>query len=251
MGEQSALPSFSNQILMLRNNSNNLPDNSLSAAEDDNTPLYTLNDDDINTPHIEYEENEDEEDQEDIKSLSPLRILFKTLLTPVEGWKALRRADFQTDMFASKCFYPLTAAASVSCVSSVFFEANKSISDWAIDGLITFIAFFFGYFSILLLGDIILPKASKSILKKEVGKQFVMLSLSSLALFDIFFNLVPMLSPVLVFLPIWTIYIIFKGVRVFRVPENVASSTTGLLCLLTIGIPLFWQWLLSLLLINN
>ncbi len=90
-----------------------------------------------------------------------------------------------------------------------------------------------------------LPSKSRDIIKKDIGKQFVMLAMSSLAIFWIFIQIMPMLEPVLVFLPLWTIYLIYKGVRILRVPEEVENSTTGLLCMLIIGIPVLWNWVLT------
>lgn len=236
-------------------------DKPLYAIEDDEKPLYEIEDSLSPQPEEEYciddeEEDEDDEDMDEEqpteesvvsekKNPSPVRLLFKTMFTPVEGWKALKRARLKTEEFASRCYYPLIALAAISEVSKIFYEANVSVSDWAVDGLITFMTFFFGYFSVLLAGDFMLPSKSRDIIKKDIGKQFVMLAMSSLAIFWIFIQIMPMLEPVLVFLPLWTIYLIYKGVRILRVPEEVENSTTGLLCMLIIGIPVLWNWVLT------
>lgn len=211
-------------------------------------PLYSIEEDsDIESDIDEDDDNDGSPDPEpeQPKRLSPLQVLFKTMLTPVEGWKALRRARFKSDEVASRCFYPLIALAAVSDVAAMFYEAHVTFTDWAIDGLITFITFFFGYFTVLLVGGVILPRKSRFIVKEEVGKQLVMISMSTLALFWVFIQLLPMIEPVLVFLPLWTIYLIYKGVRVYRVKDEAVNSTTGLLCMLVIGAPLFWNWLFS------
>lgn len=242
-------------------------DKPLYAIEDDEKPLYEIEDSLSPRPEGEYcaddeEEDADEEEEEEDEDMdeeqlteesvvsekknpSPVRLLFKTMFTPVEGWKALKRARLKTEEFASRCFYPLIALAAISEVSKVFYEANVSVSDWAVDGLITFMTFFFGYFTVLLAGGFMLPPKSRDIIKKDIGKQFVMLAMSSLAIFWIFIQIMPMLEPVLVFLPLWTIYLIYKGVRILRVPEEVENSTTGLLCMLIIGIPVLWNWVLT------
>lgn len=234
-----------------------------SINDPDEEPLYSI-DDSISSPlksNEDYEENDDEDDEDDLdfdlginsnsededeaKGLSPLRVLFKTMLTPVEGWKALRRAHFSTETFAARCFYPLVAVAALSQSASLFYEANVSLSDWVMKAVVTFVTYFFGYFTILLVGGVVLPKKARPILKKEIGKQFVMLALSTLALFATAINLVPMLDPVLVFLPLWTIYMVMKGVRLMRVPQDCINSTIGFLCMLIIGIPLFWNWIMT------
>ena len=52
-----------------------------------------------------------------------------------------------------------------------------------------------------------------------------------------------MLEPILVFLPLWTVYIICRGVRFLKFPKEREHLATGILCLLTVGMP----WLLRLL----
>ena len=179
---------------------NNDIDKPLYAIEDDEKPLYEIEDSLSPRPEEEYcidDMDEEQPTEESVvsekKNPSPVRLLFKTMFTPVEGWKALKRARLKTEEFASRCFYPLIALAAISEVTKIFYEANVSVSDWAVDGLITFMTFFFGYFSVLLAGGFMLPSKSRDIIKKDIGKQFVMLAMSSLAIFWIFIQIMPML----------------------------------------------------------
>lgn len=208
--------------------------------ENDEEPLYNLEEEDQ-----KLNDNEPPTDDNPVKRLSPIGMLFRIMFTPVEGWKSLKRARFRSEEVASRCFYPLIALAAVCDVAKMFYESDFTFSDWAIQGLTIFIAFFFGYFTVLLLGSMILPKKSRALLKTDIGKQFVMVCLSTLAIFYSLICLFPMVEPVLVFLPIWTIYLIYKGVRILRVDKDVENSTTGYLCLLIIGVPIFWNWLFS------
>lgn len=243
-------------------------DKPLYSIDDDDSPLYKLEDDIIssdqdrsesedNVSSDEDDEYPDEEEAEDeyveddatgeqtAKDPSPLGLLFKTMFTPVEGWKALKRARLKTETFASRCFYPLIGLCAVSQAMHMFYEANVTFADWAKYGLSTFMTFFFGYFTAILFGGIVLPRKSRDMLKKEIGKQFVMLAMSTLALFWTVIQIVPMFEPVLVFLPLWTIYLVYKGVRILRVSKDVENSTTGLLCILIIGVPILWNWLVT------
>ncbi|MDE7180701.1 MAG: hypothetical protein K2N88_05835 [Muribaculaceae bacterium] len=223
-------------------------DNEDSETDDDNgSPFDNSSNGEDDTE--DYDEVEDEEDgeEEEPGELRPscLGILFKTMFTPVEGWKALKRARFTSDEFASRCFMPMVGLAAISNAVKIFYEANYSFADWLIDALSTFLLFFFGYFSVILVGSWILPRLSRYFLKKEIGKEFVMLSLSTLALFWALIMVLPMLDPVLVFLPLWTIYLIFKGIRVIRVPADVLNSTTAIMIILINAMPLLWNWIIN------
>lgn len=210
-------------------------------------PIYKIKEDDQDKPLYIIEDDTDETREERERSVkpAPINVLFKIMFTPVEGWKALKRGKYKTDDISGKCFYPLIALAAVCDVAAMFYEANFTFSDWAISGLTTFITFFFGYFTVLLAGSYILPLKTRGLLKLDIGKQFVMMAMSTLSIFYALTQLIPMLEPVLVFLPVWTIYLIFKGVKVLRIPQSVENSTTGYLCLLIIGAPLLWFWLFT------
>lgn len=202
-------------------------------------------DDNLVTPSEPNDDVENGSPDDKNDKISPLKVLFKTMFTPVEGWKALRRAKFTEEKFASDCFYPLVGLAAISEASMFIYEANVTPTQFVVKAAITFVTFFFGYFGVILCGGFMLPKGARFLLKSGVGKEMVMLALSSLALFLTVINLLPMLEPVLVFLPLWTIYIVIKGVRQMRVPSDCVNSTSGLLCMLLIGVPLFWHWLLT------
>lgn len=219
-------------------------DKPLYSIDDDETPLYKLDEEEENIDVGESENQNSEEIEPSGKKISPLIVLFRIMLTPVEGWKILKRSRFKTDDFAAKCFYPLLACAALSDISGIFYEANFTVTDWVIKGFTTFITFFFAYFTIIFTAGLILPKQSRGLTKTDIGKQFVMIAMSTLTIFWILIQILPMIEPVLVFLPLWTIYLCFKGIRVIRVNKDVENTTTLVLCVLIIGIPLFWNWLI-------
>lgn len=192
----------------------------------------------------EDDEEYDEDDDNRLNRGNIFSLLFKILSTPVEGWKELKRRRYLPEEIASGMFYPSIAVASLSEFASMIFT-TVGLSECLMEALITFIAFFFGYFTVMLIGGVILPKLSREIIKTAIGKEFVMVNISTLALFYAAMRLLPMIDAVLVFLPIWTIYLIYKGVRILRIPEEVETRTKILLTFLIIGSPLFWSWIMD------
>lgn len=178
------------------------------------------------------------------QALSPLAVMFKTMFTPVEGWKSLKRSRIPADMFASRCFYPLLAIASLSEFADMFYEAHIGIVDMIVRSLIVFISFFFGYFSALTLSTLTLSSI-KDNMKSSLGKDFIMLSMSTLAIFYTLFNLLPMIGPALVFLPIWTVYMIYRGARILRAPREKESMVVVVISTLVIGMPILWSWVFT------
>lgn len=203
-------------------------------------PLYEIDDED--DEDINSEENDS---GTEIKKFSPFSLLFKIMIGPKDGWRALKRSKISTDAFGASCFYPVLALTAISETAALFFEANKTVQDIVVDGLSTFITYFFGYFMAILLCGIVLPKNCRDIAHSQFGKLFIMVGMTTLALFHILLNILPMFDPVLVFLPIWTIFITVRGVHILRVPKDKETSVAGLLSLLIIACPLFCNWLIG------
>ena len=85
---------------------------------------------------------------------------------------------------------------------------------------------------------------------EDFSKIFVCISLSTLCLFFTLLDIFPMLWAVLIFLPIWTIYAICRGVRFFKFPENKKAAFTVILSGLIVGVPCLIDWFLQAILPN-
>lgn len=192
------------------------------------------------------EEEDEEEDYEDNsgQNRNPVIMMLRTLLTPIEGWKAIRRSKITPESFAAGCFYPLIAFASVSEFCGLIYGEDISVSTLLVKALLVFLAFFLGYFGTLVVGRLLIPEGNR-ILDEKFGKVFVMNVISTLAVFFILLMALPMLEPILVFLPLWTIYVICRGTRFLRFREGKEASSTCILCFLVIGMPLFMGWIFS------
>lgn len=134
--------------------------------------------------------------------------------------------------------------AVVSFISSLCWN-SLSVQQALPKAIEAFCGFFFGYFCVLILIKLLLPKEGREAFEKPFGKNFVAVAITSLAIFDLLVFILPMLQPVLVFLPIWTIFIICRGCRLLGVPEKMQIQTSTILSVLTIGAPLAISWLFS------
>ena len=221
----------------------------LEEEEDDKFPEDNteMEEEDDDQEEIDEEEGEnDDEANETFKGKGNLiLLLLKILATPVEGWKEFKRRRYTVEETASGCFYPLTAIAAISCFADMIYK-TVTLSVCVMNALNVFISLFFGYFTVIILGGLFLPKVVSDIVKKEIGKEFVMINMSSLALFYSAVMLFQMIDAILVFLPLWTIYLIYKGVKILRIPEEVATRTKIIFTFLIIGAPVLWNWLFSL-----
>lgn len=181
---------------------------------------------------------------EGAKDVSPFLLMLKVLFNPVEGWKTVRRSGMKAEQMQQGCFYPLLGILSACQFANLFYSSRASVSGVLVDALIVFVSFFFGYFCIMLILKTI-PSALESEKESDFAKVFVTLCLSTLCLFFSVIELLPMLWAVLIFLPLWTIYIICKGVRFFRFPESRHIAYTTMLSLMIVGVPCVIDWILK------
>lgn len=191
------------------------------------------------------ESREDADDSRAAGKKAIMLYMFRILSNPVEGWKNFKRGKFKEEKVASTCFYPLAALASISEFVAYFYNSELTLNELLVPAIVTFISFFFAYFTVILTAGFLLPKGGGEAISKNFGKTFVMINMSTLALFYILYELMPMLGPVFAFLPLWTIYIIFKGVKFLRFPKDKEISAAGMLSFLTIGTPMLWYWILT------
>lgn len=235
-------------------------DNSLyNIEEEDTDTLYSIEEpeekhthpvmDEEDLPYA-YGRGDEEEVEADCKKSNPnpMSLIFKVMFGPMMGWKALKRAKIKPEKMGSMSFYPMCALAALSEFANLFFEANQTIRTVLVSALITFIAYFFSFFILPVLGKPFLCKEANESLASDFGKNMLMTLFTTLAMFKIAFNLLPGFDAVVVFLPLWTIYLINRAMSAMRVPKAREAMTTVILSILAIGLPTAFKWLLEMLL---
>lgn len=230
-----------------------IEDENLYSIEDDEGPVTDktdLTDTEDDSPYaygyVLDDEPEEEASPEDVKvSKNLFLLLAKIMSTPVEGWKSFRRLKLKPEAVASGCFYPLAALAAVSKFAGMYYDSSQDVHASVLGAFGIFISFFFGYFTSLLGARLLLPVVVKENLPKEVARGYIMINMSTLAIFMTLYNCLPMLEPIVVFMPLWTIYLIFKGVKILRVPKEKTAVTECILTLCIIGAPLLWNSILG------
>lgn len=225
---------------------------------EDNDNLYILEEEreieEDETPRnfAAYDSSEEIDDEEEIddnveetRKVSAFGVMIKIMFSPVEGWKQLRRNHLSTEKIQAGCFFPLLAILAVSKFAEFFYSVNVNLSKVITDAVVDFVAFYFGYFCLNMLLQKVLPKDMVEKFNNEFGKNYLLISLSTLVLFSILMDLFPMIWPILFFLPLWTVYIMFKGTRFFKFAQNREARFLIFAAGGAIGIPLLISWVLN------
>lgn len=177
------------------------------------------------------------------KHNGPFAYLFDILFTGTAGWKRLRRSRLTPEQTAANCFYPILAIAAVCKFADWFYLPDFSLSDTLVNAASIFASFFFSFFSVIVLCKLFLPVEAKSKTENQYFKLLVQYSLSSLALFWIPSEVFPVVEPIAVFLPIWTVFIITKGVRFLRLPEKHRNRCMVTIIVTIVLMPYIFMWL--------
>lgn len=209
-----------------------------------NYASYVYQEEDDTTEKVDISDDMEGEDTR-IKGKNVFGVLFRIMFNPVEGWKALRRSHINVEKIQSACFYPLLAVLAVCNFVEFFYSVNVSLTSVVTQAVVDFVSFFFAYLSIPIMLTWFFTKENIEKIEESYGKKFILISLSTLVLFSIMIKLLPILWPILIFLPIWTIYIMFKGVRFFRFSKNEEMKFYILSVVGVIGTPILIDWILN------
>ena len=177
------------------------------------------------------------------KPTSPQLLLFQILMTGTAGWKDLRRSRLTPEQTAARCFYPLIALTAICRFADWFYLPEFILSKTLVSAASVFIAFFFSCFAVQVVCKWLFPYEAKRRTDSNYFKLMVQYSLASLALFWIPAEILPILEPLTVFLPIWTAFIITKGIRFLRLPEKHNNRCMITMIASTIIMPYFFMWL--------
>lgn len=190
---------------------------------------------------INLSAGEDPNDKQKVGS--PLTYLFDILFTGNAGWKRLRRSRLSPEQTAAGCFYPILALVAVCRFADWFYLPEFDISSTLIQAASIFASFFFSYFAVQVVCRLLFPSEAKAKADTSYFKLLVQYALASLALFWLPTELLPVLEPLAVFLPIWTIFIITKGARFLRLPEAHTNRCLITIIVATVAMPYLFMWI--------
>lgn len=201
--------------------------------------------DDININADTNPQNDGSVDSRDPKHkpYKPMALLFSILMTGTAGWKDLRRSRLKPEQTAAGCFYPIIALASICRFADWFYLPEFDLSSTLVSAVSVFASFFFSYFAVQVVCKWLFPLAAKSKTESAFFKLTIQYSLSSLALFWIPGEIMPILEPLTVFLPIWTAFIITKAIRFLRIPEKCVNRCMATIVLTVIVTPYLFMWI--------
>lgn len=221
-------------------------DNQADADGSDTGLRYDSDEDDLPYAYGRCEDPDETDASAREKSVSVWRLLFGCMFWPVTGWRDLKRARKSVDSVVISCFGPLCLLAALSPFAGMFYRGDESPATLAVRAIMLLLSYMFSYFLIPVVGRPFLGAKVSESLATQFGKNALLTLLSTLVMFKLVSNLLPGLEPVLVFLPLWTIYMIYRLTPMLKAPKDRMMLVTVILSILVLGMPLVCQWGLDL-----
>lgn len=168
---------------------------------------------------------------------NPWLLFLHLLIAPKLGWRRIKGAGFEMDDYARRLFYPLLALmAACRFIDKIYYSG---VPLWVLlqDALALFVAGFAGFYLVNLLARMFLPTVTRIKIDSGFGRIYIMTVMGVLALAMTVSELLPWLGMMLLVLPIYSTYILVKGLRPLRVPAGELMPSAIVMTVLCLGVP--------------
>lgn len=182
---------------------------------------------------------------------SAWRCWLRMWATPLVGFKLMKQSRLKASDMESALFYPLAALCAVGAFADKFYYIDVTVSQCLTDATCKFVAFFVAYFLTFPLARLLMRRDCVEKVDTPFGHCYVAALLSTLCLFMFLYECLPFLEVLLAFTPAYTIYLSYKGLSVFNLPEQRKISTWVALVLLITALPFLIYQLMCILLPDN
>lgn len=197
-----------------------------------------------NSENFESYNLDDEENE--IKRQTMWRLVPQVMTMPTSGWERMKLRGPIPEIAILRYLLPISLMAGAAEFFSLLYPGQAEFSSLLVAGVINFCSYFIGYFLALIFASIFLPKIARGFPGTNYGKLLTMTGVSTLAIFRILYKAFPMLDFVFEFLPIWTIFLVYKGMAIAGIEREKAAFAMGAMCLVVIACPVLVAWAFSL-----
>lgn len=149
-----------------------------------------------------------------------LTCLIQLIISPAKGWEDIAAVGEDPRRICADGFYPLLGVTACSAFIQRFYIPELGPVALIQDAIITFIEYFVSYFLASFIFSLFGAKVVDGELNEKKYHTFVIYNLSLLALITIVGNCFPMELPIVQFLPIFTIIVMWMGRRYMAVKEE-------------------------------
>lgn len=142
-----------------------------------------------------------------------LRDALQLVLAPVKGWEDISADGLNDNLLLKQGLLPLLVLTAISSFISLIFEADVSIVGVLQQAIITFMKYFATYYLACLVFTLYLPRCISVEFSLKKCHTFIIYGITLLSLVNIVENCIPVELAVLFIMPIYVLYILWRGLR--------------------------------------
>ena len=190
---------------------------------------------------------QDEEEQDNYLTLPQIwRALLKAMVMPSAGWKQLHNSQIKPENIVVGFLLPISLLAAASDLFSLLYEMELRFTDLLVGMVITFFTYFLGYYIAVLIARIFMPKADKGFPMTGYGRLLIIDCVAALAVIHVIYQALQIFDFMIEFFPLWTVYMLYKGMNYAKIDSNKATFSLGVMCVAVISSPVLINWFFDL-----
>lgn len=193
-----------------------------------------------------YSIEDDEEEGRTVKRLTMWSLMPRIMSAPSSGWQRTLEKGPSADIAVIRFLLPMALLSGGSDFFSLLYSVQASLEGVLVSGVISFCSFFLGYYMALVFAKVFLPKEDKGFPNTNYGRLLTMAGVATLAIFHILFKALPMFDFIIEFFPLWTIFLIYRGMKIAELRSDKSTFVLGVMCMVIICSPVLVEWVLSL-----
>lgn len=177
-----------------------------------------------------------------------LRDSLQLVLAPVKGWEDISADSLDDIALLKKGLIPLLVLTALSPLVRLFFDIDVTVISSIQQSIITFFKYFATYYFACLIFTLYLPKCIDGEFSLKKCHTFITYGITLSALVSIIENCIPVELAVLFIMPVYVLYILWRGLRYLSISFE-GVGTFILITILSILLPPYClQYLLGLVL---
>lgn len=172
-------------------------------------------------------------------------LVVRIMVMPPSGWERTMQYGPQPDVAVWRFLTPICLLSGASAFLSRFYYPDLPSSILMVNAVITFCSMFLGYFLSLVIARLCLPADGRGFMDTPYAKLLCMTGIATLALYKILESAFPMLDVLIAFLPVWTIYLLYEGLKITVVSPRKQTFAVCAVCAAVICSPVLLEWIFT------
>lgn len=172
--------------------------------------------------------------------------MLQLVLSPRRGWEDIAVDNVQSRRLLLGGYIPLIIVTALTCVPGFWYHSDATVTGVIQQSVSCFVKFLAGYYIASFFFSLYMPSCTGGEVNPNKNATFIIYSLGLLSMMNILTNLLPMVPDMLYLIPVYIVFIMWRGITYMEVKFN-GVLTFMILNLLTVIVPPFLiQYLLNL-----